>query len=69
MIINRIYCRSLQGVNQDKIKIKKLLKKDINTKKPKKKLQYIADIARFLTLLFLTKGLSSKSEISLSPIT
>ena len=47
----------------------KLLKKDINTKNPIKKLQYINETVRFLTLLFLTKGLSSKSEISLSPIT
>ena len=52
-----------------KINISRLLKKDMNTKNPKKKLQYIIETVRFLTLLFLTNGLSSRSEISLSPIT
>ena len=68
MIINRKSV-ALYGVNYCKIKISKLLKKDMDTTNPKKKLQYIYVIVRFLILLFLTKGLSSRSEISLSPIT
>ena len=57
------------GINYDNIRISKLLRKDREITKPVKKLQYINVIVRFLILLFLTKGLSSRSEISLSPIT
>jgi hypothetical protein len=68
MIINRINV-ALYGNNYCKMNIRRLLVKDINTKNPIKKLQYIIEIVRFLILLFLTKGLSSRSEISLSPTT
>jgi hypothetical protein len=68
MIINRktvavyskLYC---------KISISKSLTKDINTTNPIKKLQYMYVTVRFLILLFLTKGLSSRSETSLIPTT
>ena len=56
-------------INYVNIRISKLLRKDMNTRNPIKKLQYIIETVRFLTLLFLTKGLSSRSETSLSPIT
>ena len=68
MIINRIN-DAVDGKNYRKINKSKSLIKDINTINPKKKLQYINVTVRFLILLCLTKGLSSKSEISLSPTT
>ena len=68
MIINRINV-AREAFNYGKINIRRLLVKDINTTNPSKKLQYINVTVRFQILLFLTKGLSSRSEISLSPTT
>ena len=59
----------MQLVYYCKINISNSLINDIKTKNPRKKLQYINVTVRFLILLFLTKGLSSRSEISLSPTT
>ena len=64
MIINRNSV-TLCIINYCKINISNSLIKDINTTNPKKKLQYMIEIVRFLILLCLTKGLSSRSEISL----
>ena len=49
--------------------ISKLLIKDIKTIKDKNTIQYISVTIRFLFRLSLTKSLSSKSDISLSPST
>ena len=49
--------------------IKNSLSKDMDNKNIINKIEYIRVITLFLFLLSLTKVLSSRSEISLSPIT
>ena len=48
---------------------KNLLNKDIEDTNITKTIEYISNIILFFFLLNLTKSLSSKSEISLSPTT